>query len=140
MISFNLVSALVVYGVVSGNSIGDFQLLQCLVGRFPAGKLNDKKGSKSEGKSMEEAQALSFCLQFLQSQHSSTTLPYRTICYYNILSHCLYNPIESIAGIWPCIMPTYTLKEGEEEAVPEEAYPEEGEEAFPEEAEEAQPM
>jgi len=36
----------------------------------------------------------------------------------------------------------YTLKEGEEEAFPEEAetFPEEEEEAFPEEAEEAQPM
>lgn len=65
-------------------STGDFQLLQFLVGRFPAGKLNDKQGKKSEGKSMEEAQALSlslsfYSLQLLQSQHFITTLPYRPI-------------------------------------------------------------
>lgn len=87
-------------------STGDFQLLQFLVGRFPAGKLNDKQGKKSEGKSMEEAQALSlslsfYSLQLLQSQHFITTLPYRPIWYYHILS----NLIESIAGIWLCIMP-----------------------------------
>ena len=69
-------------------STGDFQLLQFLVGRFPAGKLNEKQGKKSEGKSMEEAQALSlsvslsllfYSLQFLQSQHFITTLPYKPI-------------------------------------------------------------
>ena len=41
---------------------------------------------------------------------------------------------------WHLALHQATLKEGEEEAVPEEAFPEEGEEAFPEEEEEAQPM
>ena len=77
-------------------STGDFQLLQFLVGRFPAGKLNEKQGKKSEGKSMEEAQALSLSvslslslsLVLLFAIFAESTLHYHiTIQTYMILSY-----------------------------------------------------
>lgn len=79
-------------------STGDFQLLQFLVGRFPAGKLNDKQGKKSEGKSMEEAQALSLSLSrftLCNCCRVNTSLPhYHTDLYDIIIFYLiLLNPL-----------------------------------------------